>query len=206
VGPSKTIVGPYTPNSNSALALQIVDSALDEVRPQNVDRESITITDEGESVGIVLVPHRDLGGLALVVWIDPKYVDLSWASVWDLKDHDEIDLGKSVLRIARTDPGWETSVRAQIITEFRRNINVTVRRDFLRRVALWCTIEVKGRPADLYLARLSAGKGFGNAKVRPVGDTSLLGPESPTVKQEVPLSAWHKYGVSALPAASQRDE
>jgi hypothetical protein len=193
------------PNIQAELAVHIVGNVLDEVHPHNIDRDSITVTGEGESVGIVLIPHRDLGGLALVLSMDPNYAELCWAGVSDLAWHDDLDLGKRIVRIERSNPGWESELRSQIITEFGRRINVTVRRNWRGRLALWCTIEVKGRPANLWIARLSAINGAGRAKVVPAGDTSLQGPETPTVSYQVPLATWLKVAVAAWPAASHRD-
>jgi hypothetical protein len=196
----------YVPNGNAALTIRIVGSVLDRVGPQNVDRDSVTVTEEGESVGIVLVPHRDLGGLALVVSLNPRYANLSWAAVFDLYRHDDLDVGKWVLRIQRSDPEWEGKLRSQLMTELARKITVTVRRNWLRRLNLWCTIEVEGRPADICVARLSTIKGLDRAKVVPVGDTSLQGPETPWFSQPVPLVTWHKGGVPAWPSASKRGD
>lgn len=185
------------PNAHVALALRVIGDLLDEVQPENVDHGAVSFTQEKDEVGIVLIPHRDLAGLSLVLWVDPNHADVSWAAVSDLHRHDEIDLRKSVFRIERSDPGWETALRSQIVGEFRRNITVTLRRDFLKRSALWCTIEVNGRPADFCVTRLAAAKGADSSNVVSLGNTSLQGPDSPTVSCPVPLAAWRRHAMAA---------
>jgi hypothetical protein len=197
---TKTTATRRVPNEHVALALGVVGSLLDEVQPQNVDRAAITFTEEGDAVGIVLIPHRDLAGLSLVVWVDVNYIDVSWAAVSDLHHHDEIDLGKSVFRVARSHPEWETMLRSQITSEFRRDIKVTRRRGFLRSWALWCTIELEDRPTDLYVTGISAVRTADKSKIVALGDTSLQGPEAPTASYPVPLGAWLKYATAPWPA------
>ena len=167
----------------------MVGRVLDEAHPQNVDRGSVTVTEEGESVGIVLIPHRDLGGLALVVWVTPKEAQLSWACVSDLDRHDDLDLGKRILTIECTDPEWKDALRSQIITELQRSIRVSARRSWWGRWALWCAVEVNGRPVDFWAASMPGFKGSRKARVVPAGDTSLQGPERPTMSFTVPLEA-----------------
>jgi hypothetical protein len=159
----------------------------------------VSFTQEGESVGIVLIPHRDLAGLSLVVWMDPRSADISWAVVSSLHYHDQIDQGKSVERIARSDPEWEVTLRSHLKTEFQRNIQVSQRRTFLRGAALWCTIEVAGRPIEFNVTRLPEAKGLDQSRVVSRGETSLRGPSAPDVSCPVPLAAWHKDAVAAWP-------
>jgi hypothetical protein len=157
-------------------------------------------------MGIVLIPHRDLGGLALVLWMNPECAQLEWASVWDLGTHDDLDLGKWIVRIERGNPAWESDLRAHIITEFGRRINVTARRGWLGRSKLWCTIQVNGRPADLWIGRLPKIGGFGKAEVVPAGDTSLQGPEAPTRSLPAPLEVWRRTAFAAWPDTAMRDD
>jgi len=45
---------------------------------------------------MLVIPHRWLGGVSLVIVARPEWIDLRWAVVTDLRDHDQIDLGKVV--------------------------------------------------------------------------------------------------------------
>jgi hypothetical protein len=203
---TKTTVAFQASNRYSALAVQMVGRALAEAHPQNVDRGSVTVTEEGESVGIVLVPHRDLGGLALVVWVTPKQAQLSWTGVSDLDRHDDLDLGKRIANMECTGQEWQDALRSRIITELQRNIKVTARQSWWGKWALWCTVDANGRPADFWVAAMPGFRGSGKAKVVHAGETSLQGPGRPTVAFAVPLEAWHRGGVAAWPPASQRDD
>src|SRR2546425_6138252 len=63
-----------------------------------VDPRETFITGEREEVCILVIPHHWLGGVSLVVLARPEFVDLRWAVVSDLSDHDQIDLGYVVDR------------------------------------------------------------------------------------------------------------
>ena len=63
-----------------------------------VDPTQTFITGEGVDVCILVIPHRWLGGLSLVVWSFPAGINLLWAAVTDLRDHDQIDFGYMVAR------------------------------------------------------------------------------------------------------------
>jgi hypothetical protein len=42
--------------------LEVVCQLLDAHQPMNLNQDAITVTAEGPAVGIVLLPHQDLGG------------------------------------------------------------------------------------------------------------------------------------------------
>jgi hypothetical protein len=126
--------------------LEIVRQVLDTEQPQNVIRESVTVTGEGPAVGIILLPHQDLGGFSLVVWVDERHVILEWAGVTDLKYHEEIDLGREALRLDRSVADGDDAARAAIATEISRPIHAILRKTRIRRQwQLWCAIQLSGR-------------------------------------------------------------
>ena len=89
----------------SAILTQLVGRALEQEQPENVDPAGTTLTGEGPEVEIVIVPHRDLGGISLVAWTDQYDARLLWANVGDLSTHDDLDLGVVVARIRYEDDG-----------------------------------------------------------------------------------------------------
>ena len=84
---------------------QLVRTVLEQARPQNVSPAGTVATGEGPEVEIVIVPHRDLGGISLVAWTDQYDARLLWANVGDLSTHDDLDLGVVVARIRYEDDG-----------------------------------------------------------------------------------------------------
>ena len=108
-------------------ALALVRHVLDASQPQNLDAGSISVTGEGPDVGVILLPHRDLGGYALVLWFEERQLQLAWAGVTDLERHDDLDLGKRVYR-ANDWTENEEATRAAIESEVRRPIRVTLRK------------------------------------------------------------------------------
>jgi hypothetical protein len=122
---------------------ELVGSALAQGRSENVDRTGITVTGEGPEVEIVIVPHRDLGGVSLVAWTDERGVRLVWADVGDLSTHDGLDLGLVVERIPY-EGDWQKHFRNAFAAELERPIRLRVRGGlFGARVECW--IEEAGK-------------------------------------------------------------
>jgi len=72
---------------------------LDEIRPPQLDERDTALTAEGRHSLIALMPHRALGGIAIVVWLSPDAADVTWAQVAQLWCcHDSLDLGVWVQR------------------------------------------------------------------------------------------------------------
>jgi hypothetical protein len=191
-----------TVNENVRVATDLVAGVVDQLRPENLDRESVTISAEGEHVGIVLLPHRDLGGFALILWIDPKHVQLAWGPVADLERHDDIDLAKRVAQIDRAQDSWQTETADHLAKEFRRAIRVSARRTRLRRRwLLTCSIEIGGRWRDFPITELPL---FSERDESAIGtETTLAGPGRPTVRRRVPLAVWHQLAEPAWPDHAQ---
>jgi len=80
-------------------ALDLVRQVMDAEEPQNIDPASVTVTGEGAEVGIILLPHQDLGGYSLVIWFDARQLSLVWAGITDLERHDDLDLGWLAIRL-----------------------------------------------------------------------------------------------------------
>jgi len=94
---------------------------------------AVTVVDEGPRVGIILLPHQDLGGYSLVLSIHEKQVVFVWAGVTDLKYHDDIDLGREVFRIDRGASPGDDAIAAAIALEFSRPIRVILRQTRIRK-------------------------------------------------------------------------
>jgi hypothetical protein len=116
---------------------ELVSSVLGQVRSENVDPAGPTVTNEGPDVEIVIVPHRDLGGISLVAWLDKRSARLLWANVVDLSTHDDLDLGVVVERIA-LEADWRGRLRGAIAAELDRPIELRTRRGlFGARIECW---------------------------------------------------------------------
>lgn len=187
-------------NAHVDWGLEIVRQVLDAQQPQNVVRESVTVTGEGPAVGIILLPHQDLGGYSLVLWVDERHVILEWAGVTDLRDHDEMRLGRQVLRLDRSVPASDDAARAAIATEIGRPIHASLKKTRIRRRwQLWCAIELSGRWRENYACDTKAPVGATAGGVVEAGTTSLLGPGRPLIHEPVPLAAWHRWADPAWP-------
>jgi hypothetical protein len=78
---------------------------LEDMRPTHLEETETAITAEASTCLIALMPHRALGGVAIVVWLFSDHADVTWAQVADLRrDHDSLDLGVRVATF-RLDPG-----------------------------------------------------------------------------------------------------
>lgn len=191
-----TVVNPLTDR-----ALDLLRQVLDAEQPQNLQRESITVTGQGPEVGIILLPHQDLGGYSLVLWFDKEHLLISWAGVTDLERHDELDLGKLTFRMNRQ--GWEShdAVKAALRAEFRRTIRVRVLKTRIRqRWQLWCAVESKNTWLETYVDDVPTPGATKLGSVIEAGMTSLLGPSRPTLRRPVPLHSWHRWADPAWPA------
>jgi len=74
---------------------------LSDVQPAQIDESETALTAERDNCLIVLIPHRALGGIAIVVWLTAKHGEIILAQVGGLGiNHDSLDLGVGV---ARTD-------------------------------------------------------------------------------------------------------
>ena len=72
---------------------------LDELGAPQIDESETALTAEGANCLIVLIPHRALGGVSIVVWLDDKEAQVTWAQVAGLGcTHDSLDLGTWVGR------------------------------------------------------------------------------------------------------------
>jgi hypothetical protein len=74
---------------------------LSDLQPGQVDESDTVLTAERDNCLIVLIPHRALGGIAIVIWLTAKHGDIILAQVAGLGiNHDSLDLG---VQVARTD-------------------------------------------------------------------------------------------------------
>src|SRR5439155_1107678 len=74
---------------------------------ENVDREAITVEGEGPELEIVVIPHRDLGGLSLVVVNDEFETYLRWADI-GAYFHEDVDMATQAGRLTHLGE-WRTA-------------------------------------------------------------------------------------------------
>ncbi len=175
-------------------ALDLVRQVMDAELPQNIDPASVTVTGEGPDVGIILLPHQDLGGYSLVLCFDASHLLLLWAGVTDLERHDDLDLGRLALRMEGANWGGDEAVKAALKAELRRPIHAMLRRTRIRRRwQLFCAIELSGRSSNTYVCDVRPPSATGVETVVDAGLTSLIGPGRTVTRWPVPLAAWHHW-------------
>lgn len=136
----------------------LVREVVDEVRPANIDPAAITVTDEGPESEIVVVPHRDLDGISLVAWADPKGARLLWAHVGDLSRHDDLDLGV-VVESMSYHLDWQARLRDAIAAELKRAIWLRSRTGWFQSPRVECSILVGGKERGVGVIRLRRDQG-----------------------------------------------
>jgi hypothetical protein len=181
--------------------LALLDQVLRSRQPANVDRASVTVTGEGPAEGIVLIPHRGLGGFSLVAWFSAERIELGWGSVIDLEYHDELDLATRVAEF--TGGSWiaNPAVVAALVAELRRPIRLRARRTrLLRQWQLRCAVELDGKWKESRACNIPGPETGGREASVDLGYTTLMGPEPPRVRYPVPLATWHRYAEPAWPS------
>ena len=115
------------------------------------------LTGEGPELEIVIVPHRDLGGISLVAWTDQHGARLLWANVGDLSWHDDLDLGVVVARIPY-EGDWRGRLGEALAAELRRPIRLRTQRGLFGAPRVECSIETAERTSgSAYLDRRGTG-------------------------------------------------
>jgi hypothetical protein len=106
---------------------------LDELAPRQVDPALCAIVAAGTATLIALIPHRSLGSLTLAVTVTDRFITVSWASIYDLGAHDDLDLSREVYLFHRDkdeDAMCEAAVaglRAQLTRRFTLRVRSTGR-------------------------------------------------------------------------------
>ena len=132
----------------------------------NVRIDQVVVSGEGEAVCVVLIPRRQLGGLALIVWSDLRGVQLCWSYVTTLRRHDKIDLAVRVT-VLSAEPDVDAIAEA-LFAEMARPIEVQIRARRLRKPNVECSLEIDG--GRRVIGRIPFG---GSADVTGVLTTSL---------------------------------
>jgi hypothetical protein len=130
---------------------------LEQEQPENVDPAGTTLTGEGPEVEIVIVPHRDLGGISLVAWTDQHGARLMWANVGDLSWHDDLDLGVVVTRIPY-EGDWRGRLGEALAAELHRPIRLRTRRGLFGAPRVECWIETGGKNKRIGVLRPSRNR------------------------------------------------
>lgn len=155
--------------------IDLVGAVLEQARPENVDPKGPVVTGEGPEVDIVIIPHRDLGGVSMVVWTDTRDARLLWAHVGDLSTHDDLDLGVVAERFPY-EAGWHGRLREAIAAELRRPVHLRSRSGWFRGRKVECWINIGGKNQRIGILRPpkdQAGRGS------PEMTTSLVGGPRP---------------------------
>lgn len=133
----------YRASPLHAGTLKVIDHAIEQLQPANLRTDEVVVTGEGEGTCIVLMPHHQLGGVALIVWSDSKGVQLRWGQVTTLRYHDEIDLAKAVGERIAT--GEIDAMAEAISAEMRRLIDVQHRPQRVGKPRLECSVAIDDR-------------------------------------------------------------
>ncbi len=81
--------------------LAALSALLSEVAPNQIEEGETALAAERTICLIALMPHRALGGVAIVVWLFADRAEVTWAQVAGLAHtHDALDLGVSVARFS----------------------------------------------------------------------------------------------------------
>jgi hypothetical protein len=187
-------------------ALDLVRQVIHAEEPKNIDSASVTVTGEGPDVGIILLPHQDLGGYSLVLWFDARQLSFVWAGVTDLERHDDLDLGRHATRLDGATRGNDEAIKTALTAELRRPIHVTLDRTRIRRRwQLSCAVELSGRWSETFVCDVAPPSVAGGEASVDAGLTSLMGPGRTEMRWPVPLAAWHRWADPAwrTPAESE---
>jgi len=123
----------------------MVRLALDKLRPENVDSSAVIVTGEGSEVDIVIVPHRDLGGVSLVLWTDSNGTQLMWAGIVDLSGSNiEEDFWASLESIATY--GWPVTISVYACSGRLHRNGVPTRSPSIQRLHHWPPARRFGSP------------------------------------------------------------
>ena len=179
--PSDTVL------SRHGEVITAVRDVLEARDPGMVEPNETFITGERDEVCILIIPHHWLGGVGLIVLSDPPGLDLRWAAVTDLSDHDQIDLGHVVDR-------WQLPVKRQM-----NQLVASLEQELSRPIEWMCTyrgsassprriravLDINGRRVVLHvLSKLSLWP-FPRREV--VESTSLSSKDPPTFRLPVPI-------------------
>jgi hypothetical protein len=180
------------PKAMDSAVVEIVRRVLNELGPENVDSSAVTATGEGSEVEIVIVPHRDLGGVSLVLWTDNNGTQLVWAGIGDLSNHDDIDLGEVVKRIPH-EGDWGLTLRDAINAEFRRPIRLNYRRGFLARPRIDCYVTVGDKEKRLAVLRPNIAQRRTNLEPIDAAITSLASGRPAWFSIPPSLDEWRRH-------------
>ena len=142
------------------------------------------MTGEGATVGIVLIPHRQLGGFCLAVVADQRAIELLWARVTDLSTHDQLDLGVNASRVPWT-ADWPGALEQKLFAELDRPLAIDVMSRLLRR-GVYCSVTVGNKARRTFIGQAPAGYAG--------RETTSLAAETPLgVAIPVPMDNWRRW-------------
>lgn len=170
--------------------LTAVRRLLDERRPVQVVPAETFVTGEARDVCILVIPHHWLAGTSLVVWSGSEGVEVLWASIHDLRDHEDIDLGHKVARYLRSDPAWLKNCLETVAREFSRRIELraTYLSDGDTPSRLTVGIDDDGQLVQLGLFRFRRTAGRRGSPRDVEAQSSLAALEPPAVRIPVPIA------------------
>jgi hypothetical protein len=170
--------------------MDAVGTVLEQLRPQNLDPSAVTLTGEGDSVEIVILPHRDLGGVALVLWTDRNGTELLWAGIGDLSTHDDIDLGVGVARIPH-EGTWIAGLADALAGELKRPIRLKQRRGLFGRRRVDCYVTIDSKMNWLAVLRPRSAPGVAGRRLPDISTSLASGPELP-FSMAPKLESWRR--------------
>jgi hypothetical protein len=166
--------------------IDLVREVLNDRRPRMVAPDETFITGERDDVCILVIPHRWLGGAALVVVSTVEVLDLRWAGVTDLSDHDQIDLGHVVKRWSVKSAPVD-QLRDQLLGELTRPIEWSC--EYLggsaRPKRIRASLNVDGKRVDIGIRTELSLWPFRGRRI--VEQTTLSAEEPPAFRMAVPI-------------------
>lgn len=96
------------PDERQRLFLATLVAMLDRVRPHQVDPAETTLTNQGPSSLIAIIPHRGMAGLSIVARLDIDVIAVCWDQIGPYFDHDDDLMGFHVASFAEDADSFET--------------------------------------------------------------------------------------------------
>ena len=193
-------------SSDETELVEALVKLLDELKPQRIDPGDTLVTDKGENILILVMPHLDLAGLSLVLEyyreldkrakVIKSSVGLIWAQIHTLISHDDIDKGHLVgLWDVVSPPAghWVGPLRG-MRKELSRRVEIRAiieqKTSKLRRIKYY--LEGIGKPVGTHdLIRTRSWSPLVRTRI-DVSSCSFMDPEPPTYSFPPDVTRWQR--------------
>ena len=193
-------------SSDETELVEALVKLLDELKPQRINPGDTLVTDKGENLLILVMPHLDLAGLSLVLEyyreldrrakVIKRSVGLIWAQINTLISHDDIDKGHFVglWDVASPPAGrWVGPLRG-MRKELSRRVELRAiteqKTSKLRRIKYY--LEGTGKPVGTHdLIRTSSWFPLVRTRI-DVSSCSFMDPEPPMYSFRPDVTRWQR--------------